>query len=103
MWLKPLNLNLFNFIVVLMSSLTKNILNSSITLSKGNCEYYLSNNQVYNLLPLRKGSDYTKKYKKYIYKANFCGPLVTNTCTPDLHVPAAVYLHSKILTLLSFR
>jgi len=60
-----------------------------------NCEYKLTNDKYYNLLPLRNPVDYHFNYRKYIYKANFCGPLVTNHCAPNIDVPASVDLKSN--------
>jgi len=88
--------SLFIFISNLQNYYCKSSLTFSnfLSLSNQHCEYKLSNGKYYNLLPLRRGLDFTLKYKKYIYQANFCGSLVTNNCAPDLNTPAAVYLRS---------
>ena len=96
-------LNSLNFILIIsfnnfQTHLSKSSIqatNLSSQATQGNCEYKMPDGKYFNLLPLRQGDDYTFKFKKYIYKVNFCGPLVTNMCTPDMNVPAAIYINSK--------
>lgn len=95
---KLLSFILFVKLIVLMLRFNKLICKLNIQESSSsihNCEYLLPNGKYYNLLPMRSADDYIYRYKKYLYKANFCGSLVMNNCSPDLDVPAAVYLNGN--------
>ena len=60
------------------------------------CEYEMSDNIKYNLSKLRKTtSDYSTTLNRYSYKANFCGPLISQ-CVTSPDCPAAMYVRGHL-------
>lgn len=59
------------------------------------CEYSMSDGSKYNFAKLRKeNGDYEYSFTRYIYKANFCGPL-NSKCVTSPNTPAALFMRGK--------
>ncbi len=56
------------------------------------CEYQMTDGTKYNFAKLRReNGDYEYSFTRYIYKANFCGPL-NSKCVTSPNTPAALFL-----------
>ena len=61
-----------------------------------NCEYEMFDKIRFSLSKLRKTtSDYSTTLNRYSYKANFCGPLISQ-CVTSPDCPAAMYVRGHL-------